>query len=142
MPSVAFERVRAKIKTEAARILQSELKDPRMGFVTVVDVDLSRDFRHATVHVSILADSEGEERRILKALKSAKGFVQSTIAGRLRTRTTPLIEFAQTKGAQQSIKINSLLDQLREERLEREARASSSGDETDDDEALDDDEDE
>ena len=92
MPSVAFERVRAKIKTEAARILQSELKDPRMGFVTVVDVDLSRDFRHATIHISILAEHEGEERRILQALKSAKGYVQKTIAGRLRTRTTPLIE--------------------------------------------------
>ncbi|MCA8924787.1 MAG: 30S ribosome-binding factor RbfA [Planctomycetes bacterium] len=122
MASVAFERVRAKIKSEAARILMTDLKDPRMGFVTVIDVDLSRDFRHATIHVSILADHEGEERRILKALDSAKGFVQREIAGRLRTRTTPLIEFQQSKGAQQSIKINSLLDQLAEERKEREAR--------------------
>ena len=42
MASVAFERVRAKIKSEAARILMTDLKDPRMGFVTVIDVDLSR----------------------------------------------------------------------------------------------------
>lgn len=127
MPSVAFERVRAKIKTEAARILQSELKDPRMGFVTVVDVDLSRDFRHATIHISILAEHEGEERRILQALKSAKGYVQKTIAGRLRTRTTPLIEFEQSKGPRKSIQINNLLDELRLEREAREKAAAGEG---------------
>jgi len=130
MPSVAFERVRAKIKTEAARILQSELKDPRMGFVTVVDVDLSRDFRHATIHISILAEHEGEERRILQALKSAKGFVQKTIAGRLRTRTTPLIEFEQSKGPRKSIQINNLLDELRLEREAREKAAAASEDDS------------
>ena len=99
----------------------------RMGFVTVVDVDLSRDFRHATIHISILAEHEGEERRILQALKSAKGFVQKTIAGRLRTRTTPLIEFEQSKGPRKSIQINNLLDELRLEREAREKAAQAEG---------------
>ncbi len=123
MASIRVGRVREKIKFEVARILQTELKDPRMGFVTVIDVDLSHDFRHAKVKVSVLAEKESEVRRVLRMLEDARGFVQSTVASRLRTRVAPELRFVLDRSAEQSVKISSMLDSLRQEREEREARA-------------------
>jgi ribosome-binding factor A len=122
--SIRVERVRAKIKAEAARIIQSELKDPRLGFVTVVGCDLSHDFKYAKIHVSILADKEGDIRRVMRMLEDAKGFIQRTIGSRLRTRVTPELTFALDRSAAKSVKMSSLLDELRRERESRGARPS------------------
>jgi len=118
---IGIERVREKIKHEVARILQNEMNDPRMGFVTVVGCELSADYRHCKIHVSFLEDRPGEIRRILGMLEDARGYVQGKLAGRLRTRVTPRLEFIHDTGAQKSIAISSLLDDLRREREEREA---------------------
>lgn len=117
---VGRERVRAKIKEVVARILQHELKDPRMGFVTVIDCALSPDYRHATIKVSILAEREAETRKILKMLEDARGYVQRGVAGSLRTRVTPELRFELDRGAEKSIRISNLLDELAKERQTRE----------------------
>jgi ribosome-binding factor A len=119
---IGTQRVAAKIKADIAHLLRAEVKDPRLsGLVTVIDVDLSSDYRHAKVKVSILAKSDGEERKILRALSDATGFIQRRVAGGLRTRVTPQLEFVQDKGAEQSVHMSSLLDEIREEREAREA---------------------
>src|SRR5689334_20954824 len=109
--SIKVERVREKIKTEVARIIQSELRDPRLGFVTVMGCELSSDFKYAKVRVSILSDKEGDVRKVMRMLDDARGFIQRTLGGRLRTRVTPELSFALDTSAQQSVKISSMLDE-------------------------------
>jgi ribosome-binding factor A len=116
---IGTQRVQAKIKTEIARILQTEMNDPRMGFVTVISVDLTNDFSAAKVYVSVLADREGEIRKIMRMLEQATAYVQRKVAGRLRTRQTPALTFILDHGAEQSVKITSLLDELKNEREAR-----------------------
>ena len=60
-----------------------------MGFVTVVRCDLSADYRHCRVHVSVLADNEGEISRVMHMLQDARGFIQRHVAANLSTRATP-----------------------------------------------------
>lgn len=118
---IGVERVQAKIKADIARILQSGLKDPRLGaFVTVVSCKLTADYRHCKVYVSILADKESDERKTMRGLEDACGFIQRRVAKGLRTRVTPQLEFLQDKGAEQSVKIGSLLENIRREREERD----------------------
>lgn len=124
---IGQDRVRSKIKQDVAQILQREMSDPRMGFVTVMDVDVSGDYRHAVVKVSLLTDDEAEERRIMRMLEDARGYVQRIVASRLRTKATPELEWKLDKGPEKSVKISGLLDEIARERAERE-----SGDETDD----------
>lgn len=124
MASIRVERVRKKIETEVARILQSELRDPRMGFLTVVGCDLTPDYRYARIKVSILADKESEVRRVMRMLEDARGFVQRTVASRLKTRITPELTFVLDRSAEKSVRISSLLDDLRRERETREGEAA------------------
>src|SRR5687768_5644187 len=119
--TIRVERVREKIKSEVARIIQSELRDPRLGFVTVMGCDLTSDYKYAKIKVSVLSDKEGEVRKVMRMLEDAKGFIQRTVGSRLRTRVTPELSFVLDKSAQQSVKISTLLDDLKKEREEREA---------------------
>lgn len=141
MASIRVQRVREKVKHDVARIIQTELKDPRKGFITVTNCDLSGDFRHAKIYVSVLADREGEVNRVMGMLEDATGFIQSRVAKGLRTRVTPELRFVLDKGAERSVKISSLLDELREEREQREAShedGDKDGDETDETSKADD----
>jgi len=126
--SIRVERVRGKVKFEVARILQTELNDPRMGFVTVVGCDLSADFRYAKIKVSILSDEQADINRIMGMLEDATGYVQRIVAGRLRTRVTPKLTFELDRGVEKSIEVSSLLDTLREEREAREALEAQNAD--------------
>lgn len=117
--SIRVERVAKKVKFLIANALQRELKDPRMGFVTVVRCDLSSDYRHCRVHVSILADTEGEASRVMHMLEDARGFIQRHVAANLSTRATPHLEFVRDTGAERSVDVSALLDDLKAERIER-----------------------
>ncbi|MCO5167189.1 MAG: 30S ribosome-binding factor RbfA [Planctomycetes bacterium] len=147
MASIRVERVRKKIETEVARIIQTELRDPRLGFVTVVGCELSPDYRHARLKVSVLTDKEAELRRVMRMLEDARGFIQRTVAGRLRTRVTPELSFVLDRSAEKSVRISSMLDELRREREAREGGGEQplsvsedleSEDEVDDEDADDD----
>lgn len=121
-------RVREKIKADVAQILQHELKDPRMGFVTVISCDLAHDYRTCEVRVSVLADKDSEVRNVMRMLDQAKGYVQKRVASRLRTRVAPVLTFVLDKGAERSVAIGSLLDDLKAEREAREAQAAKGED--------------
>jgi len=121
--SIRVERVAKKVKFLIATALQRELKDPRMGFITVVRCDLSADYRHCRVHVSVLADSEGEISRVMHMLESARGFIQRYVAANLSTRATPHLEFVRDTGAERSVDMSALLDDLKAERVERGVEA-------------------
>ena len=117
--SIRVERVAKKVKFLIATALQRELKDPRMGFITVVRCDLSADYRHCRVHVSVFADTDGEISRVMHMLEDARGFIQRYVASNLRTRATPHLEFVRDTGAERSVDMSALLDDLKSERRER-----------------------
>ena len=110
MPSRRAARIAARIREEASNIILYELQDPRIEFVTVTKVDLSNDYRHATVYVSVLGD-EAKRRTALRGLASARGLVQSRIAKSLRLREAPHIAFEFDPTIERSIEISRLIDE-------------------------------
>jgi ribosome-binding factor A len=87
-----------------------EIKDPRVGFVTVTAVQTTSDLRHATVYVSVLGDP-GVRRRTLDGLQSAHGFLQRRIAAELRLKHTPTLEFSYDDSVDRGMRISALLDE-------------------------------
>ncbi|MFN7973199.1 MAG: 30S ribosome-binding factor RbfA [Acidobacteriota bacterium] len=108
------ERVGSLIKEEVIAILSRDLKDPRLGFVTVTDVRLSPDLQHATVMVSVLGDDDAR-RESMRALASAAGFVRRELASRLSLRQTPDLSFREDSSLRDSARIEELLDDWKKE---------------------------
>jgi ribosome-binding factor A len=88
--------------------ITTELKDPRVGFVTVTAVDTSPDLRHARVFVSVLGDAKQREDS-LAGLSSSHGYLQSRVASRLRIKHTPTLEFQYDGNVDRVMRINELL---------------------------------
>jgi len=86
-------RVGDQIQREIAEMLQREVKDPRLGLVTVSSVEVSRDLAHAKVYVTFLDEDEEASQPALKALARAAGFLRSGLARRLKLRTVPELRF-------------------------------------------------
>jgi len=84
------ERVEELLKVEISEILQREIQDPRIGFVTVTDVEITPDLRYARVFISIMGDKTKRDES-MKALKHAAGFIRSELGKRIRMRVTPEI---------------------------------------------------
>ncbi|MDC3379257.1 30S ribosome-binding factor RbfA [Planctomycetota bacterium] len=131
---IRIERVRSQIRTEVARILQTELKDPRAGFITVVKVDVSGDLRYAKIYVSVMENTDGKVRAAMHMLERAAGFVQRQLGNRMHVRVTPQLTFILDESSEHAIKISAVLNDLAREREEREAalaeKASDSDSET------------
>jgi ribosome-binding factor A len=89
-------RLAGEIRDEVARMIASDLKDPRLGFVTVTRVDLTPDLRYARVYVGVLG--EDEKGPTVAALKGASGFIRREVGRRLRVRFSPEIDFRYDRG--------------------------------------------
>lgn len=88
-----IEKLQELIKQEMSKMLLKELKDPRIGFVTVTDVEMTGDLREAKIYVSVMGGEE-QVKSSLEGLNSALGFVRREIGQRIRLRFTPEISFA------------------------------------------------
>ncbi len=97
------------MKHEIADILMRKIKDPRIGFVTVTDVDLSDDLRNAKVFVSIYG---GDKEAVLKGLKSASAFIRSELGRRMTMRCVPEILFRFDSTVEQGAHIMELLHEI------------------------------
>ena len=115
MQGKRLDRVNQLIKEEVSTLLQRELKDPRLGFVTVTEVETSKDLRVAKVFVSVLGDAQ-QWTASLTALASARGFVRNWLRHHLDLRTTPEIDFRPDHSMEHAAKIQSLLKQVRDTR--------------------------
>jgi len=104
-----------QLRNEIAELMERGLKDPRIGFATVAGVELSADLRHARVKVSVLGNAEAQEQT-LQGLSSAAGFIRHEIGQRLRLRYAPELTFVLDHGAEEALKIESILSKLKEER--------------------------
>jgi ribosome-binding factor A len=108
------EKVVMALKREISSVIHNQLKDPRLGFVTIMRVDLSADLRYARVYFSVLG-GENEQKTTLKVLKNAKVFIRYLIAQRINLRFVPEITFKLDRSAEYSIKIQEEIDKLKEE---------------------------
>ena len=113
MQGKRLDRVNQLIKEEISTLLQRELKDPRLGFVTVTGVETSKDLRVAKVFVSVLGD-EGQWTASLAALASARGFVRNWLRQHLDLRVTPEVDFRADHSMEHAARIQSLLKQVQD----------------------------
>ena len=110
MTSDRMRRVDEAMREVLSGAITLELKDPRVGFVTVTAVETSPDLRHARVYVSVLGNP-GERRRSLAALDNAHGFLQRRIGSELRMKNTPQLQFVYDDTPERGMRITELLDQ-------------------------------
>lgn len=106
-------RIAEEIKRDIANLLRDELKDPRIGFVTLTSVEVSNDLRHAKVFVSTMEAAE-EREKTLQALNKAQGFIRNELGKRLRLRYTPEIVFVFDESIEHGAKILKLLNQVQD----------------------------
>ena len=111
------EQVAENIRQVLAEVIGRELRDPRVGSVTITRVEVSGDLGHATVYVATSA-ADDEPARALGGLESAAGFLRSKLARVLTMRTVPTLAFALDRGLEHARKIDALLDEIHRESLD------------------------
>ena len=111
MSRLRVQKLQELIKEETSQIILRELKDPRIGFVTVTDVEVTGDLREAKIYVSLMG-SEKQKAASWEGLMGALGFVRREIGQRIRLRYTPEISFALDKSLDYSDHIQKLLNDV------------------------------
>jgi ribosome-binding factor A len=112
-PSHRPERLGELIRQVVARFLTGDVRDPRIGFVTVTGVEVSADLSHATVSVSVMGSDE-EKVKSLEGLTSAARFLRSALSRDLRLRTSPELHFRLDRGLEHAQRIDRVLKELKE----------------------------
>jgi ribosome-binding factor A len=103
-------RIDHEIQREMARLIGTELKDPRLGFVTVTRVEVSHDLQHAKIYVSIIGDRHAAVQS-LQALESAKGFLRGELGHAIALRHTPELAFIEDRTTERAIALSKVLAQ-------------------------------
>jgi len=117
MTTGRMRRVDEAIRQVIGDAVAGDLKDPRVGFVTVTDVRTSADLRHARVYVSVLgaaggASEQDERDTTLEGLRSAHGFLQARLAAELRLKRTPALEFIYDDTTDRALRVDELIDEI------------------------------
>ena len=107
------ERIGERIQAELARLVREELRDPRVGFVTLTGVDVTADLRHAKVYVSVLGDDMEET---LKALGHATPFLKRELARQAGLKHTPSLRFVEDRSIRGARRVEDLLEEISETR--------------------------
>ncbi|MDA3130571.1 30S ribosome-binding factor RbfA [Aliibacillus thermotolerans] len=113
MSNVRKERVGEQMKQELADIVRRELKDPRIEFLTITDVEVTGDLQQAKVFITVLGEKK-EQEETLQALNKAKGFIRSEIGKRMTIRKVPELEFHFDESIDYGYRIEKLLKEINE----------------------------
>lgn len=105
------ERVGEQMKQELMDIINNKVKDPRIGFITITDVQLTNDLSIATVYLTVLGN-EKEVDDTFKGLEKAKGFIKSEIGSRMRLRIVPDIEYKYDESIEYGNRIEKMIQEL------------------------------
>ena len=108
------ERLGELIRQTVAAFLTENVRDPRIGFVTVTGVDVSADLGHARVRVSVMGNDD-ERARSLEGLASAARFLRAQLSRELPLRTSPELHFELDRGLQHALRIDEVLRRLKED---------------------------
>jgi len=112
-----IDRVNQQVKRELGRIIQRELSDPRLQFVTITEVDVSRDLRNARIRFSVL----GEESKVQAAqqgLEGARGMIRKLLSQSMSLRYTPELFFIYDQSVEMSVRIEETLKEIHDENEE------------------------
>lgn len=121
MSSQRPERVQEAIREEVAKIVQQELKDPRLGFITITRVELTRDLRFARIFFSVLGDAKAKKRAFY-GLNSAKGYIKGKLADKVKLKFMPDIVFKIDDSFEKTKEIFDILEKLKTEDKEKKER--------------------
>ncbi len=114
MSQLRIEKIQELMKQEISQIILQELKDPRIGFVTVTQVEITGDLRNAKIYVSLMG-SEKQIQDCWRGLQSSLGFIRREIGQRIRLRVTPELTFQLDKSLDYSAHIQELLLKIKKE---------------------------
>jgi len=107
-----IKKLEIDLQREISFIINSKLKDPRIGFVTVTDVKLSPDYHYLDIFVSVMGDERVKDDSI-KGLNQCEGFIKKNLRERFKLRTIPDIKFIYDKSIEHGLKITSILENLK-----------------------------
>lgn len=105
------ERLREEIKKEASDIIQRRMKDPRIGFTTVTDVEITPDLRTVKIFISVLGSEEARQQTV-EGLERARGFVRTELGRRIRLRHTPEVHFVYDASLERGARLVQLLNEM------------------------------
>lgn len=106
------ERVKELLKTEISDIIRREIKDPRIGFVTITDAEVSKDFRHAIIYISVYGDDKEKEEN-LAVLQNAARYIRGEFGRRAFMKIIPEISFKLDTAVEHGARIFELLQQVK-----------------------------
>jgi ribosome-binding factor A len=132
MPGFRKERLEKEIRVIVADALLKEIKDPRIGFVTVTGAKLNKDKSAVTVSVSVMGDEKSKKKSMM-GLNSAKGFFQYKIGREMKMRNTPKILFQLDSSIEEGVNMVNTITKIEEERVKKELLSNPIEEEDDDD---------
>ena len=109
-----LDKVNQQIKREISLVLQKELADPRLTFVTITDVDASKDLKHAKVYFSVLGNSDQVEQAA-HGLNGARGLIRKYVGNKICMRYTPELFFIHDQTLEKSAKLESMMKEIHDE---------------------------
>jgi len=118
------ERVQEALRQEISRVALEEIKDPRIGFLTITKVELTKDLRYAKVYFSVLGGAK-EKALALKGLNSAKGYIKGIVADRINLRLVPEISFRIDESIEHTKEIYDLFEKIKQKKEKGESDAGS-----------------
>lgn len=113
MDELRLGRVAHALQREISDILRNDIKDPRVGFVSITDVEVSPDMRQAKVYFSVMGDAD-DKRRAKEGLQSGSGFIRTEVARRIRLRHAPEITFHLDESIERGVRVIDLMNKLSE----------------------------
>jgi ribosome-binding factor A len=104
-------RVAEQIHQELAQLIAREVKDPRIGMVTLTSVDITADYAYATVHFTVMPSDEETVARTLEGLRRSAGFMRSQMGRRVRIHTNPQLRFVHDRSVEHGVGMSRLIDE-------------------------------
>jgi len=120
-------RVAEQIHQELAQMIAREVKDPRIGMVTLTSVSITPDYAYATVHFTVLPDDAETVARSLDGLRSSTGFMRSQLGRRVRIHTNPELRFVHDTSVGRGVELSRLIDEANSTRAEDDGDVESTG---------------
>ena len=126
-------RIAQQLQQELAQVLQRDMKDPRIGFVTVNDVDVSRDLSYAKVFVTFFEEDEKLVQEKVEALDAAAGYIRSLVAGRMKLRVMPELRFIYDSSLVEGMRMSNLVSRVISNDEAKQQEAQKGEDKAEDD---------
>lgn len=104
-------RVADQIQRDLSEIVAFELKDPRVGMITLTEVQLTPDYAHAKVYFTLLNDSKDQVKETLEGLSKAAGYLRNQLGKRLHIHTLPQLHFLHDTSTSRGLQLSALIDQ-------------------------------